>query len=202
MDGATVQTKVYAGLGKMARRIGFPCAQFRTDQLFAPTDPGYQIGTIYAAFSKTRLFHQPPDYKDSTELFWADGNQLQVRDILIHEEQGTFYVAWMPYNLPIEAVRCNTVLQIDRPESGTSEVTPIAAGIPAYMLNTRLEMKTPPGSYGAAAQPLSHWQVLLPLPEGTLKQYDTLTDHNGVRYVLNVPDFQRIGYVCEASLVL
>jgi len=202
MDGATLQARVYAGQGQLARKIGFACTQYRTDQLFDPIDPGYEVGTVYAAVSKTRLFHMPPDYRDATELLWADGRDLQVRDFLVSADQGTFYVAWMPYNLPISAVRCNCVLKIDRPISGTNDSTPIAEGIPAYMLNTRLEMKSPPGSFGTAAQPLSHWRVMIPLAEGLLQQNDTLTDQNGVHYTLNVPDFQRIGYVCEASLVL
>ena len=58
------------------------------------------------------------------------------------------------------------------------------------------------GGVQAAKQPLSHWRLQIPLPDGTLQQFDRVTDEHGVKYVINVPDYQRIGYVCEASLVL
>jgi hypothetical protein len=203
MNGGLIQQRMYTGYGKAAKKIGFPCTQYRTDQLFNPIDPLYQIGTLDVAFSKTRLFHMPPQYADAVEVLWLDGNQVQPFDYLIGGI-GTWFVAWMPPNLPIVAVRCNRTVQIDRPVSGSLDMTPIASGIPAFMLNTRLEMKSPPSSGGVqgAAQPLSHWRMQLALPDGTLQQFDQVTDEYGVKYTVNVPDFQRIGYVCEISQVL
>ena len=129
---------------------------------------------------------------------------LELFDVLRDAENArTYFVAAKEQNFPMQAVLCNMVLTITRPSTDSSQQT-VAEDIPSYMLNTRLEMKTPHsmGGVQTAAQPLSHWRVQIPLREGTLKQFDILTDQNGVQYTINVVDFQRIGYVCEASLVL
>jgi hypothetical protein len=50
-------------------------------------------------------------------------------------------------------------------------------------------------------QAITHWTTFIPLPEGTLKQDDVVQDENGIRYIVDAPDFTSIGYVAHLRLI-
>lgn len=205
MNGTQLQDRLYAGYGKTADKIGFPYSHYRSDTPFDPIFDGNLLDPINMALStRTRPFEVPQQYKDAVFLMWADGRQLQQFDFLVGSS-GTYYIADMQPNLPIQAVRCNHTIKVERPGYTTvgdivQDVELIASNIPCFTQCKRIDIKTPQFAANTAGQAITHWDAFIPLPNFTLKQHDIVTDESGVQYELDSPDFTNMGYVCSIRL--
>ncbi len=60
----------------------------------------------------------------------------------------------------------------------------------------REEIKASP-FVNAIGEAITRWLTFIPLPEGTVQQDDVIFDEEGVRYIMDAPDFTGIGYVAS-----
>jgi hypothetical protein len=201
MTGARLQALQYAGYAKLAAKVGFMYDVYRFDDPIAVTDDIYKIARIPVAFAAEKKFAIPNKYQTPTWYCYADGRVLQPRDILIGPA-GTFYIGDMQPNLPIQAVETNHVIAIGRGsyDGGDQSIEFYATGIPCFMQFKREDIKQ--SQYATTmGQAITHWTTFIPLPEGMLKQDDVVQDENGIRYIVDAPDFTSIGYVAHLRLI-
>ena len=198
MDGPTLQQRIYAGYRKAAFHAGYQYEQFRSASPLNPIDPANQVGFVHCMFSAEADFSVPTKYKIPTRYLYADGRELSQRDILVGS-YGTFFVGDTQPELPMQAVRCNDILSIDRPQyEGTVVVpVPIASNMPCFRQLKRIDQKPVPSSYGAstAATPIGEWFVYLPVVWTDLRQGDIVTDEGSRKYTISTIDPTEIGTV-------
>ena len=198
MDGETLQARVYAGYAKTAAHTGRPYAQYRAESPISPIEAGNLLGTINCLFAAEKKFEVPQKYKIPTRYLYADGRELQQRDILVGP-YGTFYVGDMQPNLPMQAVWCNEVIGITRPVYQGTEVVPeqIALSLPCFRQLKKVDQK-PVGGIGGASNsstPIGEWFVYAPILASLIQQSDVITDKNGRIYTLDTIDPTEIGAV-------
>jgi hypothetical protein len=201
MNGDRLQGLIYAGYAKLAARQGSMYDVYRFDEPIAVTDDIYKIARIPVALAAEKKFAIPNKYQQPVWYCYADGRVLQPRDILIGPV-GTFYIGDMQPNLPIQAVETNHVISIGRGsyDGGDQTVEYYATDIPCFMQFKREDIKQ--SQYATTmGQAITHWTTFIPLPEGTLKQDDVVQDENGIRYIVDAPDFTSIGYVAHLRLI-
>jgi hypothetical protein len=201
MTGDRLQGLIYAGYAKLAAKAGFMYDVYRFDEPIAVTDDIYKIERIPVAFAAEKKFAIPNKYQIPTWYCYADGRVLQPRDILIGPA-GTFYIGDMQPNLPIQAVQTNHVISIGRGSygGGDQSIEYYATDIPCFMQFKREDIKQ--SQYATTmGQAITHWTTFIPLPEGTLTQDDVVRDENGIRYIVDAPDFTSIGYVAHLRLI-
>lgn len=201
MNGDRLQGLIYAGYAKLAARQGSMYDVYRFDDPIAVTDLSFKIARIPVAFAAEKRFVVPNKYQQPVWYCYADGRILQPRDILIGPK-GTFYIGDMQQNLPIQAVETNHVVSVGRGsyDSGDQNIEFYATGIPCFMQFKREDIKQ--AQYASTmGQAITHWTTFLPLAEGTLKQDDVVEDEDGIRYIVDAPDFTGIGYVAHLRLI-
>ena len=200
MDGTVLQPLLYSGYAKVAQRLGVSYAQYRSATHLLPIDPSNLLRSLPVAVSAELKFKVPNKYHIPTWMLWADGRLLTQFDFLVGPF-GTFFIGDMQPNLPIQAVRTNHVIRMGRvvySTSGpaTSEVVDYATGLPVFMQYKREEIKASPFA-NAIGEAITRWLTFIPLPEGTVKQDDVIFDEEGIRYIMDAPDFTSIGYVAS-----
>jgi hypothetical protein len=201
MTGDRLQNLLYAGYAKLAAKAGMMYDVYRFDDPIAVTDDLYKIARIPVALAAEKKFAIPNKYQTPTWYCYADGRILQPRDIL-KGPAGTFYIGDMQPNLPIQAVSTNHVISVGRGSyaDGNQTIDFFATGIPVFMQFKREDIKQ--AQYAATmGQAVTHWTTFIPLPEGMLKQDDVVQDEEGIRYVVDAPDYTSIGYVAHLRLI-
>lgn len=205
MNGAIVQNRIYAGYAKTAQMTGRDYAVYRSDTSLFPADSGNLLATIPMSFARDKNFAVPNKYLNATWLCWADGRLLQTRDILIGP-YGTFYIGDMQPLLPMQAIKCNKTVKVGSVAySVTGDITTetdfYAEGVPAFFQFTREDIQKPLGPATLQlGRAITHWNVFIPLANGTLKQDDIMEDEDGIRYTVDAPDFTNLGYVARVRL--
>ena len=213
MDAARIQAKIYAGRGKAALRIGFPCCVYRPVSVDAPLSN--QIAIIKAAFNaadnvygKPNLFGKPIWFGD------FDGRLTQAGDYLIRQTDGAaFYIAAQQPLLPIICVDCPRKLWISRQDdaqtvgvggySGLTDLVDIlgTADNPwpaSILIGGRVQASTglPAGVREAA------WSILLPptVPV-TVQSSDIASDDLGRRFTIESAELTDLGWRMLATEV-
>ena len=193
MDGATLQSRIYAGYARAAAHVGTTHALYRPAAL-APALIGAanQIGTIAASFNIAGTYNgqTKPD-----QIIWqavVDGTQVQVGDYLVGEN--TFCIVGMQPLMPILAMRCTDTMAISRMGAAVSGadgasygLNVIAAAVPCYIqLKRDKGFSAPAGFQGGATNtsaPLPEWNVYACLggvtEPGTIQEGDIVTFSNG-----------------------
>jgi hypothetical protein len=204
VNGERTQGLIYAGYAKLAAKIGFDYDVFRYVDPIAPMDDIYKINRMPVAFAAEKKFAIPNKYQTPTWYCYADGRLLQPRDILVGKA-GTFYIGDMQPLLPIQAIQTNHVVSVGRGTYTTSgsveqSVEFFATRLPIFMQFKREDIKQ--SQYAnTIGQAITHWTAFIPLPEGMLKQDDVVEDEEGIRYVVDAPDFTSIGYAAHLRLI-
>ncbi len=202
MNGATLQARIYAGMARAAEHTGEAYSLYRADSPISPIEAGNLLGEVNCLFAAEKKFEVPQKYKVPTRYLYADGRELQQRDILVGP-YGTFFVGDMQPLLPMQAIGCNDSIQINRPiyQVGAQiEVVDgdlIAFACPCFRQLKKLDQKPVNSAYGAstAATPIGEWFVYAPIDWTLLKQNDICTDQTGRRYTLSSIDPTEIGAV-------
>ena len=198
MNGTLVQARIYAGYAKAAARVGQPYALYRASSPISPIEPGNLIGTFDCLFAAEKSFQVPSKFKIPHRYLYADGVRLQQRDILLGP-YGTFLVGDMQPNLPMQAIRCNDSISIERPEyQGTAIVpVPVAFAMPCFRQLKKLDQKPVNAAYGAstAATPIGEWFLFAPIEWTVVRQNDIVTDQTGRKYTVSTIDPTEIGTV-------
>jgi len=206
VDGARLQALIYRGYAKEAARIGIDYEIFRGPPM-SPIQPAYSQGSLPCAFiadAKASVFQK---YQTPTWILRADGSQLQVLDILVGPF-GTFYVASMQPNLPIEAVRCNSTVSIGRVSYEEDPVTLVlvpvvtnyAEDLPMFKQYRREEIRKDPTTGQEIGNAATVWRAFIPLVNETMLQGDVITDENAIKYTVDAPDFTSAGYAANIRL--
>ena len=201
---AVNQRRIYDGFAKIASQLGGDYEVYDFT-LFYPVQPGISQRTIPASFTADTNFAAPLKYNKAPWIGYMDGDLVSQFSILVGP-YGTFYIGDKQPMVPLQAVRCNKTISIGRVVYSTEGpieeiVVNYAESIPAFFQFARSEVQRP---VGLAAQTLgraiTHWTAFIPAPQGTLKQDDVITDEDGIKYMLDSPDFTNMGYVCHVRL--
>ena len=188
MDAATLQTKVYSGMGKAAQRIGALFTIYRPSSATSVIVSGNNQGTLNAHFTTNGQYNTPNKPGQAYWQVMLDGTQVAVGDYLVGTP-GTFYVAAKQPLLPILAVGCNRTVSIT--QGGT---TPVAVGWPTSILleSSRGDMPLE----DIAGNPASpHWYCLLPVVTGiNIDVADLVTDDRGRNYLITSAEASEFGW--------
>jgi hypothetical protein len=202
MDGEALQALIYKGHKRAAEHAGRVYSHYRAESPISPLEAGNLLGEISCLFAAEKRFEVPAKYKDAVRYLYADGRELQQRDILVGP-YGTFYVGDMQPNLPMQAVRCNDSVSINRPiyQYGSQieviDGDPIVSACPAFRQIKKVDQKPVPASFGAtsASTPVGEWFLYIPVDGDLLKQQDIVIDATGRRYTISIIDHTEIGTV-------
>jgi hypothetical protein len=118
MDAATLQSRIYAGYGKAALRIGYVHNVYRPSGASNPL--ATVLTTLNAAFSAQEWSFTRPNLPDKP--YWyalVDGTLLKVGDYLQRAGGSTYFIAGMQSELPILAVECTRTVWVTRPAAPT-----------------------------------------------------------------------------------
>ena len=214
MDGTRLQSKLYAGYAKAAKRIGVPYDLYRPATWNDPLadDPIASIPAAFTVHGANQFgFDKPSDHKNSLYHCLADGSQIRVGDYLINEDtgDGTFFIASMDNAVPMLAIECNAVLTAynpgptlsigANPYSGTTQAneTPIMTKWPASaLLGARgVRDQTFPSDAGYGS-----WKILMPYWEGVrIRPGTILVDDLTNRMVVQSAELQDLGWRIDAT---
>ncbi|MBR8182096.1 hypothetical protein KDW54_06745 [Burkholderia ambifaria] len=209
MDAAKLQSKVWAGYAKAAKRIGPAFNLYRPISATNPLSNG-PIATLNASFNAEDMsYGRPNKYGKPTWFCLVDGSRVLVGDYLINSDQ-TFFIAAMQPILPILAVDCNRTLNVLRPQqqSGIGAVgyggdtdsneTPLMTGWPASVLQGTKGEKNEVNLPGDVRNPW--WQILMPAYPGiVLRTADIVTDDIDRRYIVSSAELTDLGWRLTAQ---
>ena len=201
MDGASLQAKIYAGYAKTALKSGRAYAQYRSASAITPIAPGNLLGNVNCLFAPNPNFVLPHKYKIPARALYADGRLLAQRDILVGP-YGTFYVGDMEPLLPMQMIRCNDSLSIQRlTYTGTTQIlTSLATAMPAFRQLKLVSQKSVTGIGGAqtASTAISEFFFFLPIAASLVREGDVIAGNDGVVFTLDTVDDTEIGTVLTA----
>lgn len=213
MDAATLQSKIYAGFGKAALRIGYLTDVYRATTSANPTAVGNKIASLYASFNAEDMKYQKPNkYGHPTWFCVLDGSSVHVGDYLKNTHDGTYFVAAMQQALPVLVVQTNRVINVLRPQQQTgvgavsyggdtdSNETALMTAWPASVLQGTKGEKGGISLPGDARDPW--WSILLPSYSGVnLRSGDIVTDDLTRRYVISSAELTDLGWRLTAMQV-
>ena len=204
MDGTKLQSKIYIGYGKAAKRIGFDYQQFRATSSSDPLSTT-ALQTLPVSFTTNFKYSAPNKYGKADWLGLFDAREFAVGDYLVGR-QGTFFIAGMQDTLPILCVQTNRTVDVIRVGQDVSvglggwagdkrestEVV-IMQGWPASILQgTKGEtnevklpqdVKTP------------WWAILMPYWPGVVfRTSDIIRDELGRKYVISSAELSDMGW--------
>jgi hypothetical protein len=201
MDGATLQSLVYAGFAQAAKNIGTPYALYRPADPLAPI--GTKIATLPADFRASNNYMAPNKYGVATWLGLYDASLVDVGDYFVGAA-GTFFVAQQSAFRNLYVVGCNRTISVSRttapagigalPYNAMSTADPVfMAGWPASVLRGQPGEKNHVGLPGDERTPW--FQILVPALAGVSIEYgDVITDDLVNRYVCSQIELTDLGW--------
>jgi hypothetical protein len=211
MDAATLQTRINAGYGKAALRIGYQFAIYRPTAPSAVLVPANVVGDqVYAAFtakSSNFSFVKSGGYKDALWDGLFDPTTTLVGDYLYNVAHGTFFIIALQEQLPVLCVKCNNTLSLVRPlgspvigvggYSGATPAneTPLVTSWPGNLLFDARGRSTGAGLPMDEQNPF--FIALLPdLPGVDIRPSDILTDGDmpARRYIVSASELSPFGW--------
>jgi len=216
MDGVLLQTKVYAGFAKAAKRIGTPFDIYRPTTAFNPLAPANMIGTTPAAFTphgpSNFDFTKPSDWQKPSFHALLDPTQVIPGDYLVSETPpfGPFFICSKDPAVPVLAVQCNRTISAFTPGpaprplgassyggSTLSNETALLTAWPcSILLGSRgIRNNELPGDAGYGS-----WRILLP-PSAvvSLRPGTIVTDDLDNRFVIQSAELQDLGWRIDAQ---
>jgi hypothetical protein len=163
-------------------------------------EAGNLVGTAYARFAAL-VDKKPHQFKIPNYTMFADGRELMPRDILHSTDgQGTWFIGDMQHLLPMQALKCNDVVNVNRPVYVSGVLTDgdlIAFAVPCFRQLKKVDQKPVASAFGAstASTPVGEWFVYAPIDWTLLKQNDMVTDESGRRYTVSTIDPTELGTV-------
>lgn len=203
MDGTKLQSKIYIGYGKAAKRIGFDYQQFRATSASNPLT-STALQTLPVSFTTNFNYSAPNKYGKAEWLGLFDAREFAVGDFLVGR-QGTFFIAAMQDTLPILCVQTNRVIDVLRVgmDEGVglggwaggrrADEAPIMQGWPASILQGTK------GETNEAKLPQDvktpWWAILLPAWPGVVfRTSDIIRDDLDRKYVISSAELTDMGW--------
>jgi hypothetical protein len=138
MDAAKLQTKIYAGYAKAAKRIGYVYDVYRPAAAANPLTA--KVASLNASFSAQEWTYTRPGLPEKP--YWyclIDGRQTQVGDYLVRGGN-VYFIGGMQDELPILAVGCNRRVWVTRPAAqsavGSVGYSGLCAGEDTFVLGS------------------------------------------------------------------
>lgn len=215
MDQTGIQAKVAYGYLKAATYLGATFTQYRPDGPANPISDANQIATLKAAFDPDAKFSfaKPSGYGKPVYFGLFDPSHVQVGDYLVHDTQGTYFLAGFEPIKPPMCVQCNRTLTFTRP--GPPKIGPNAYGGPlpsdAVVMLTAWPasvLKGTKGDKGDTGTLLpgdvrQAWvEILLPSVGGVqIRAGDQIVDDQAIpmHYTVSGAELTDLGYRIEAA---
>lgn len=195
MDMATIRTRVAAGYGAGAARLGVVGDQYR------PTDALTPLATVYArpmmAFSDAAAlaFRAPARWGLPLRYALMDTMDVVAGDILVADDD-TYFVARVEAMRPAMVVLCDRVVSLTAASGSTTQVV---AGCPAAIVMRSQGEREKSGMPGSQ-RPGSFVLFLPVLPAVTLTPYMVVTTDLGTSYTVVTVEPTSFGYRCLISM--
>ena len=218
MDAARLQSKLYSGYGKAAKRIGYQFTIYRPVNSANPIVSANIVGSpVNAAFTPRAAgynFEITSDYKQPLFHGLFDATSINVGDYLHADGHGTYFLIAKQDHLPILCVECNNVVSVTRAavDSGygpstsysgdvASSETPVITSWPASLI---YEAR---GKNSGAQFPLDdekpYFMILLPALAGVdIRTSDIITDNDARRYLITASELSPLGWRIVAKLAV
>jgi hypothetical protein len=205
MDGATLQNRIYKGYGKAAAKIGINHDLYRPRGTQFPLIGSNKLATLPVSFNAEDFkYSRPNKYGKPTWFAVMDGTQTQVGDYL-KGSSGTFFIAAQQALLPILAVECNRIINVQRPQQqrgvgaqgygGDTDAneTMLMQEWPASILQGTKGEKSETRLPGDVR--MAWWAILLPSAPGvTIRSDDIITDELARRYIVSSAELSDLGW--------
>lgn len=207
MDARLLQTKIYQGYAKAAKRLGYQCDVFRPAGSGNPLALVNRIaGVLVSVNAKDFTYSKPNLYGSPIYYGMYDGSVTLPGDYLVRVSDGSIYfVAAQQPHLPIALVECNRTVSVYRPQQQTgigaqgyggdtdANETPLMLSWPASLLQGPKGEKSETHLPGDAR---NAWAaVLMPAFAGVvLRSDDILIDDLARRFVLSSVELTDLGY--------
>lgn len=216
MDGLQINQKIRFGYAKAAQKLGQPFSLYRASGLTPSINPivlGNLIGVLPMVASQDWTWMKANKPGNAIWFLCIDGQDSSLPlaavegDFLVGDH--TFYVFSKEYQLPMQGMETNDVVQIERPYQSTdaggqgyaqaySAPTLLMQGMPASILmfgrgkmaTTKLPTDTE----------LPKWIIHVPnLGDVNLRTGDIVIDSTNERYVLSVTENTEFGWRLTAE---
>lgn len=214
MDADRLSTKVFAGYGRAAKRVGQLVQIYRPRSAREALSEANLAGEINAAFtvhnSRNFNFEMPSDYDKPLYHILANASLLRVGDYLRDPEHrvGTFFIASITPAMPPLGVSCNLIISIKKPGpapavglsgySGTTTANeePILTSWPASVIRRQVMRE----QYLPQDVGVGSFQILIPAFENIVIRPGMLvSDNYGSRYAISMAERQDLGWRLEAQ---
>lgn len=116
MDATLLQSKIYQGYSKAAKRLGYQCDVFRPAGTADPLASSNRIAGMLASFNANDMGYKRPNlYGDPTWFGLYDGTVTRTGDYVRRAfDQDVFFVGEQQPHLPIVMIECNRKLRVIR----------------------------------------------------------------------------------------
>lgn len=214
MDGRRIQEKVDRGHAIAASRLGQPHRHYRPSGPADPVADANLVGDLPASFSPdNHRYRRPQGHGKAAWTGLWDGSRTAAGDYLVAAADGTsWFIASQDPLLPMQAIRCNALVDILRPGAaagfgalpgyGGDIVDGEAAlltGWPASMLDDGRGDGGGVGLPGDVKQPAA--ELLLPALSGVdLAVADTVNDNLGRRWKVTSAERTSLGWRARLAL--
>ncbi|KHJ66600.1 hypothetical protein QU24_18590 [Pantoea rodasii] len=205
MDALQLSARVSKGNGKAAKRLGSIARHYRAVSPFGPLKTD-SLQLLSASFTTDYGYMRAARFGQAARIGIFDATGFEVGDILVSEEEGTFYVAAMPLLQPILCVKAERLITLRRTAAhgangglqdygGTTAASEntIISDWPASILLNRSGEHSPLKLPGEAR---SAWYGILMPAFGNLHIHtgDFVTDDGGQRYVVTGTELTDMGW--------
>lgn len=212
MDVVKLQSKVWAGYAKAAKRLGHAFTVYRPTGPGNPLDPGNMIvpalpATFTSASTQDFNFNRSNDREVPDYHCMADMTGLAASDIFVHPDWGTYFITALDPLLPPRAIRATHLVSVTRPApqggfgaqpyggSLPSTETPVmTGGWPAAVLTVKArgegsEVNLP----GDVRTP--GYTIYMPSLEGTvIRSSDIIVDNMARRFIVSSAELTDQGW--------
>lgn len=215
MDGAKLQTKVYAGLGKAAKVLGLPFDVYRlgpgSPTLFDPANKVDHLPAQFTVTSTSGAFQNAPKFDATWFDALLDGARVQAGDVLVNATAGTFYILSKMPLLPIKAARCNETIAVSRaripgafdfgdlgysghvasPNLDVAGEDTILSGVPCASSSEGYGRAIAQGLTASDSPGPTKWFFYLPpyVRDGAVRERDIIVDSHGNRYQVAIANW-------------
>lgn len=200
MSATSMQRTIYKAYKTVAGVIGFKHTIYRPyDYMLHNTDLANYVGNVKATFSLDEKYKRPMKFTVPIWEVYADGNQLQVGDILQDPvSDRTFFMVSMQSMLPMQAIEATDEISVTR--VAYTKVDGLSVKGETIIGKGIVANKQPSGSQQfdnnnpAPQSANGQWDFYCYVPRGMIEIDDIITDKDGKRIRVKYAEWYPLGY--------